>query len=1287
MAKYDFRILVKTVKGREFSYYSSSFFNSDVDTNYALSSSQVWNRITSSVSCSYQNQFKFDDTVSDPYKTTHNFSNNVYLSSSLSGSAESGSINFNYTGKVVDLGGGSADRLLKFKFFGNQVCRTLQLHEDFWYKPERFKIEPGNQDPVNPNSFIKSDVEADSLAVTNHFEIASLAHMNSDLPFRMDGTEFGRFIKFIQMSGSSGNELPRNDLLIGYDNINDRYIMSASNDVTFDLEGINSLSVTHFTSSYQTSSVKQIFTEITSSGNSLFGDNNDDIHRFIGHVQVWTTSDMNKSSFWITSSAGGHDGLIGIRTTTPTKALQVTGDISASGEFLTDSNISASKGAIKDILYVGDHSTSAPQIYFQGQNVGVSSPNDTSTIGYHQNDGNFQIMNTTDYQGATEKGNINIRTYHYDNAIYIDNTKELVYLNWDDKGLAVSSSGDVGVGQNPVGGTKLTVAGNISSSNITASGDISASGKVYSSTFYLNGVAQQNVAGNVTPTFDGMNFDGGAAILFTGDQDITCVGTVDFDLVDDNTSAISFDTTGKSGILEIDTSNNKEQVKMSGGLFISGPITSSNLISSSASGTNVLGGGLEVEGWLTASSGIYIPENQKLYFEDEHAYIYAYSGTATEDLYIGADNDMRLQPDSDFRIEHGTTGYARFFGPERSLRIGDGTVNASAPSTTIEVSGSVSASGDFILGNISSNTYISASQGNIEMSGSGEGNIIVTGSITVTNTGSFSYITASHIDTDSDSLSIGGESLSKDTLTNLKTGRFDNLGQRDIIVDGNFLPKTDNTYALGNKTKRFSRIFLASTIDVSGSQLVISPSASVAAGDDFTVLVSGSIIPADTASNNLGSATAPFHDLYVSTASIKFIDKGSVVDTLDKDSWNNVKRGKFSDVSGTGDLTLSGSLIPSVNASKTQGFFLGSKTARWKGIYLASTIDVSGSKLIIQPSASTAANDPFEVVISGSIIPGNTDSHSIGSIESPFKDLYVQSSSIYFADMSDHNGKSWKQMTKSEKLARTTTFHKDDIDKMKRGESLNDSGHISASGNLHIVGSTKLKGETEIEGETTLKGNTTIEGFTDIRGQFKVNGNQISNLKESLDFSNTLRTKSVISSSAQISSDISGSFTSLSASIATDIGNAGGGNADFSSVGENIVPDGNNTRDLGTSTKEFRNLYIDGVAYIDSLAGTRLTAPIRHVFEQLTKLKSSTLDGTSVEIFEFNISKPATVDLITPAHPGQIVTIINIGSGAITITRSTKGKQTGIYGQSNLTINQHQVYRFICNSNQIWYVL
>jgi len=192
---------------------------------------------------------------------------------------------------------------------------------------------------------------------------------------------------------------------------------------------------------------------------------------------------------------------------------------------------------------------------------------------------------------------------------------------------------------------------------------------------------------------------------------------------------------------------------------------------------------------------------------------------------------------------------------------------------------------------------------------------------------------------------------------------------------------------------------------------------------------------------------------------------------------------------------------------------------------------------------------------------------------------------------------------------------------------------------------------------------------------------------DSLDLNGTNITTTL--NTKALKTHISGAFTSLSASIATDINNAGGGNADFSSVGENIVPDGDNTRDLGSSTKEFKNLYIDGVAYIDTLAGTRLTAPIRHVFEQLTKLKSSTLDGTSIEIFEFNIAKAVTVDLIQPAHPGQIVTLMNVGSGAVTVTGAVSPKQTGIYHAkgSNYTISQHQVLRFICSLNQIWYLL
>ena len=107
---------------------------------------------------------------------------------------------------------------------------------------------------------------------------------------------------------------------------------------------------------------------------------------------------------------------------------------------------------------------------------------------------------------------------------------------------------------------------------------------------------------------------------------------------------------------------------------------------------------------------------------------------------------------------------------------------------------------------------------------------------------------------------------------------------------------------------------------------------------------------------------------------------------------------------------------------------------------------------------------------------------------------------------------------------------KEDIDDIH--SHLSESKFTSKVQKFPVVDVTE---EFFVSGLTQLKGNTRIDGHTDIRGDFKVNGSTISNLKPSLEFSDSLRTKTLISSSAQISSDISGSFTSLSASIATDI--------------------------------------------------------------------------------------------------------------------------------------------------------
>ena len=124
--------------------------------------------------------------------------------------------------------------------------------------------------------------------------------------------------------------------------------------------------------------------------------------------------------------------------------------------------------------------------------------------------------------------------------------------------------------------------------------------------------------------------------------------------------------------------------------------------------------------------------------------------------------------------------------------------------------------------------------------------------------------------------------FSKNDWDNVKAGRYDSVGRQDLTVDGNILPKTDTSVNLGAPSQRFSRLFVASTIDVSGSELVISAPSASAAGNSFNVVLSGSMIPADSDNDSIGSEEAPFKDLYVTTGSIIYVDRSVAVGHADR---------------------------------------------------------------------------------------------------------------------------------------------------------------------------------------------------------------------------------------------------------------------------------------------------------------------------------------------------------------------------------------------------------------------
>ena len=128
MPNLDFRILLETIQGQKTSYYSSSFHK--ISDPISLSAKEVYNRITGSVSASYQNQTIFSGS---DVNSNFIFKDNNLLSASLSGSVDTGSIVFTSLDTEYD-------RLLRYKFIGEKVTNVLGLPSDQWVYVDQVRL-------------------------------------------------------------------------------------------------------------------------------------------------------------------------------------------------------------------------------------------------------------------------------------------------------------------------------------------------------------------------------------------------------------------------------------------------------------------------------------------------------------------------------------------------------------------------------------------------------------------------------------------------------------------------------------------------------------------------------------------------------------------------------------------------------------------------------------------------------------------------------------------------------------------------------------------------------------------------------------------------------------------------------------------------------------------------------------------------------------------------------------------------------------------------------------------
>ena len=219
MPSYDFRILLETVQGQKTSYMSQSFVNTSVD-NFRLTTAQVYHRITSSVSASYQNQTIFSGS---DINTSFSFKDNNLLSASISGSENTGSIVFTALNSEYD-------RLLRYKFIGEKVTNVLGLPSDQWIYVDQIRLPADDEANV-----FQGNANLGNVSIDDTLTFAGGSDVNSDLPFLID-TGSDRYIKFVDERAASIVALR-----MGYDVDADTYEVSGSPDFTFKIGGLNEI--------------------------------------------------------------------------------------------------------------------------------------------------------------------------------------------------------------------------------------------------------------------------------------------------------------------------------------------------------------------------------------------------------------------------------------------------------------------------------------------------------------------------------------------------------------------------------------------------------------------------------------------------------------------------------------------------------------------------------------------------------------------------------------------------------------------------------------------------------------------------------------------------------------------------------------------------------------------------------------------------------------------------------------------------------------------------------------
>tara|TARA_B100000131_G_scaffold278668_1_gene283339 strand:+ start:43 stop:1413 length:1371 start_codon:yes stop_codon:yes gene_type:complete len=205
-----FKINIETEAGKLTSYASGGFATTE---EAGISGSTILSRINSMPSISYSE----NDAIGSAHAGGNTFShaNNLWISASYlghSGPADTGSITFHHT-DTLD----TADRLKRYRFFGDKVCNVLGLPARHWIYPVNFQLSDSSDVP----NYFSGTVSADTLNVANDFNMSATAKCRSNI--RLDATSGSNEVFFAVATGSGAFQTDK--ILMGYHPEDDKYVV------------------------------------------------------------------------------------------------------------------------------------------------------------------------------------------------------------------------------------------------------------------------------------------------------------------------------------------------------------------------------------------------------------------------------------------------------------------------------------------------------------------------------------------------------------------------------------------------------------------------------------------------------------------------------------------------------------------------------------------------------------------------------------------------------------------------------------------------------------------------------------------------------------------------------------------------------------------------------------------------------------------------------------------------------------------------------------------------------